>query len=183
MSHGEPSCWNMKSVFCERCTYAHNYESWASDTCLRCFSLNGVSLLKRIEGSMDAKLYQKSILNDIDVVAECFVFPEKNFVFQQDLIPAHRALSTCNYFKSKNIQVLDWPGNSLHDNPTKNIWAYLKCAMKPIPCKFQRTIMESGSNIIGILWIKNLVIISWNQCQSKTNLLEIWKGIPLNIRM
>ena len=32
-----------------------------------CFSSNGVRLLKWIECSMDAKLYQASIVNDIDV--------------------------------------------------------------------------------------------------------------------
>ena len=72
-----------------------------------CFSWNDVGLLKRIECSMDAKLYQASIVNDIDVVAKCLVFPEKNFVFQQDLAPPHGASSTNNYFKSKNIQVLE----------------------------------------------------------------------------
>ena len=46
------------------------------------FSSNGVGLLKRIECSMDDIL-----VNDIDVVAKCLVFPENNFVFQQDLAP------------------------------------------------------------------------------------------------
>ena len=50
-----------------------------------CFSSNCVELLKRIKGSMDSKLYQASIVKDIDVVAKCLVFPEKNFVFQQNL--------------------------------------------------------------------------------------------------
>ena len=70
---------------------------------LGCFSSNGVELLKRIECSMDPKLYQASIVNDIDVVAKCLVYLEKNFVFQQDLAPPHTASSTNNYFKSKNI--------------------------------------------------------------------------------
>jgi len=61
---------------------------------------------------MNAKSYQASIVNDIDVVSKCLVFPEKNFVFQQDLAPPHRASSTSNYLKSKNIQGFEWPGNS-----------------------------------------------------------------------
>jgi len=35
---------------------------------LGCFSSNGQGLLKRIDGSMDEKLYQTRIVNDIDVV-------------------------------------------------------------------------------------------------------------------
>jgi len=93
-----------------------------------CFSSNGVDLLKRIEGFMEPKLYQAIIVNDIVVVFKCLVFPEKNFIFQQDLVPAHRPLCTCNYFKTKNIEVLDWPGNS-----PENIWAYLKRGMQQIP--------------------------------------------------
>ena len=46
------------------------------------FSSSGVGLVKMIEFSMDSKLYQTSIVNDIDVVAKCLVFPNKNFVFQ-----------------------------------------------------------------------------------------------------
>ena len=75
---------------------------------------------------MDAKLYQARIVNDIDVISKCLVFPEKNFAFQQDLVPPHRVSSTNNYFKSKNIQVLKWQGNSPDINSIENTRAYLK---------------------------------------------------------
>ena len=39
------------------------------------FFSNDVGLLKRIECPMDAKLYQASIVNDIDVFAKYLVFP------------------------------------------------------------------------------------------------------------
>ena len=48
---------------------------------------------------------------DIDIVSKCLVFPECNFVFKQKLSPVNRDLSICNFFKSKNIQVLDSQGN------------------------------------------------------------------------
>jgi len=79
---------------------------------------------------MGAKLYQASVVNDVDVVAKCLVFPEKKFVFQQDLALPHRASSTNNYFKRKNIQVLEWPRNSPDINPIENILAYLKHVMQ-----------------------------------------------------
>ena len=56
-----------------------------------------------MEVYMDAKLYQTSIVNDIDVFAY-------------------------SYFK-----VVDWPGNSPDVNPIKNIQAYFERVMQQIP--------------------------------------------------
>ena len=74
-----------------------------------CFSANGVGLLRKVEGSMNAQMYQETIIHDIDIIGKCLVFPKQQFIFQQDLAPPHRALSTFNFFKKKEIDILPFP--------------------------------------------------------------------------
>ena len=55
----------------------------------------------------------------------------------------HRSWNTNNYFKSKNIQVLEWPWNYPYINPIKNIWAYLKHAMQQITCNSKKQLRKT----------------------------------------
>ena len=47
-------------------------------------------------------------------------------VFMQDGAPCHRAKIVTQFLKSKKLQILDWPGNSLDLNPIENLWTVLK---------------------------------------------------------
>lgn len=99
-----------------------------------CFSANGVGLLRKVEGSMNAQMYQETIIHDIDIIGKCLVFPKQQFIFQQDLAPPHRALSTFNFLKKKEVDLLPWPGNSPDANPIENVWGLLKRKLQTIRC-------------------------------------------------
>ncbi len=43
-----------------------------------------------------------------------------DFIFQQDLAPAHTAKGTKSWFNDHGITVLDWPANFPDLNPTEN---------------------------------------------------------------
>ena len=63
---------------------------------------------------------------------QCLVFPKKDFIFQQDLAPAHRASATANFLRSHNVNVLDWPGNFPDANIIENLWGYMTWKLRNV---------------------------------------------------
>ncbi len=45
------------------------------------------------------------------------LYGDADFIFQQDLAPAHSAKATITWFKDHGIPVLNWPANSPELNP------------------------------------------------------------------
>jgi len=54
------------------------------------------------------------------------LFKDADFLFQQDLAPAHTAKSTKSWLNNHGVGVLDWPANS----PDLNIWGIVKRKMR-----------------------------------------------------
>ena len=52
---------------------------------------------------MNAKKYQKDIINDIVTLGEWLIFPRKKFIFQQDLARSHSAKNTQRFLKRKGV--------------------------------------------------------------------------------
>ncbi len=58
------------------------------------------------------------------------LFKDADFIFQQDLAPAHAAKSTKSWLNDHGVGVLDWPENSPDLNPIENIWGIIKRKMR-----------------------------------------------------
>ncbi len=58
------------------------------------------------------------------------LFKDADFIFQQDLAPAHTAKSTKSWLNDHGVGVLDWPANSPDLNPIENIWGIVKRKMR-----------------------------------------------------
>ncbi len=58
------------------------------------------------------------------------LFKDADFIFQQDLAPAHTAKSTKSWLNDHGIGVLDWPANSPDLNPVENLWGIVKRKMR-----------------------------------------------------
>ncbi len=58
------------------------------------------------------------------------LYGDADFIFQQDLAPAHSAKATITWFKDHGIPVLNWPANSPDLNPIENLWGIVKRKMR-----------------------------------------------------
>ncbi len=57
------------------------------------------------------------------------LFKDADFIFQQDLAPAHTAKSTKSRLNDQ-VGVLDWPANSPDLNPVENLWSIVRMKMR-----------------------------------------------------
>ncbi len=58
------------------------------------------------------------------------LFKDADFIFQQDLTPAHTAKSTKSQLNDHGVGVFDWPANSPDLNPRENLWGIVKRKMR-----------------------------------------------------
>ncbi len=85
----------------------------------------GVGPLCFLKTNVTAPVYQEMLLPSADQL-----FKDADFIFQQDLAPAHTAKSTKSWLNDHGVGVLDWPANSPDLNPIENLWGIVKRKMR-----------------------------------------------------
>ncbi len=76
----------------------------------------GVGSLCFLKTNVTAPVYQE-ILEHFMLPSADQLFKDADFIFQQDLAPAHTAKSTKSWLNDHGVGVLDWPANSPDLNP------------------------------------------------------------------
>lgn len=89
----------------------------------------GVGPLCFLKSTVNAAIYQE-ILEHFMLPSADKLYGDADFIFQQDLAPAHTAKSTKSWFNDHGITVLDWPANSPDLNPIENLWGIVKRKMR-----------------------------------------------------
>ena len=73
-------------------------------------------------------------------------------VFMHDGAPCHKAKPVKSFLQEKNVDMLDWPGNSPDLNPIENLWHVMKNEV----ADQQPTGMESLKTTIKIVWTQKI---------------------------
>ncbi len=89
----------------------------------------GVGPLCLLKTNVTAPVYQE-ILEHFMLPSADQHFKDADFIFQQDLAPAHTAKSTKSWLNDHGVGVLDWPANSPDLNPIENLWGIVKSKMR-----------------------------------------------------
>ncbi len=81
----------------------------------------GVGPLCFLKSTVNADIYQE-ILEHFMLPSADKLYGEADFIFQQDLAPAHTAKGTKSWFNDYSVTVLDWPANSPDLKPRESRW-------------------------------------------------------------
>ncbi len=79
----------------------------------------GVGPLCFLKSTVNAAIYQE-ILEHFMLPSADKLYGDADFIFQQDLAPAHTAKGTKSWFNDHGFTVLDWPANLPVLNPIEN---------------------------------------------------------------
>ncbi len=80
----------------------------------------GVGPLCLLKCTVNAAIYQEILVHFMSPSADK-LYGDADFIFQQDLAPAHTAKCTKSWFNDNGVTVLDWPANSPDLNPIENL--------------------------------------------------------------
>ncbi len=82
-----------------------------------------------LKTNVTAPVYQE-MLEHFMLPSADQLFKDADFIFQQDLAPAHTAKSTKSWLNDHGVTVLDWPANSPDLKHIENLWDIVKRKMR-----------------------------------------------------
>ncbi len=86
----------------------------------------------------EVQIYQE-ILEHFMLPSADKLYGDADFIFQEDLAPAHTAKGTKSWFNDHGVTVLDWPANSPELNPIENLWGIVKGIWETESIEFQHS--------------------------------------------
>jgi transposase len=133
-----------------------------------CFASNGVGALYRVNGILKKEQMRQILMRQM-IPSVKTLFPDNNFLFQQDNDPKHTSKVVQTYLKNKGVQLLDWPAQSPDLNPIENLWSILDKRLKDRVCSNESElfeILERGWKELDINLLTNLVASMPRRCQA-----------------
>ncbi len=109
-------------------------------------SSTGVGPLCFLKTNVTAPVYQEN-LEHFKLPSADQLFKDADFIFQQDLAPAHTAKSTKSCLNYHGVGVLDWSANSPDLNPIENLWGIVKRKTRNKRHELKATVKETWASI------------------------------------
>ncbi len=90
----------------------------------------GVGPLCFLKSTVNAAIYQEILVEYFMLPSADKLYGDADFIFQQNLAPAHTAKGTKSWFNDHGVTVFDWPANSSDLIPIENLWGIVKRKMR-----------------------------------------------------
>lgn len=108
-------------------------------------SYHDAGMCYRINGRLNSQVYIH-ILENVMLPSVQHVFPENDFIYQQDNCPVHTANAVSQWFQEHNIEVLQWVAKSADINPIENVWAEMAKSMARVRFRNREELWEAIEN-------------------------------------
>ena len=92
---------------------------------LGCFSVKVMGKISVIDSKMNAQKYKQLLEENLMPSVESLEIPS-DYIFQQDYDPKYTAKYMKKWLSENNVNILQWPSQSLDLNPFGNSWWFLK---------------------------------------------------------
>ncbi len=124
-----PSVWKESGEAQNPCYLKSSVQFPQSVMIWAAMSSAGVGPLCFLKSTVNAAIYQ-AILEHFVLPSADKLYGDADFIFQEDLAPAHTAKGTKSWVNDHGVTVLDWPANLPDLNLIENLWGIVKRKMR-----------------------------------------------------